>query len=105
MTPEEVRELPRWCLRTIVLVEARAAPRLHTAEGLWRRGTKMRPGSMTAFIRHEGLLPGYEVDGIVRDAPTELIKFQDGAAQLPLAQRPTLTDWLTRFNAGARRAA
>jgi len=105
MTPEEVRELPRWCLRTIVLVEARAAPRLHTAEGLWRRGTKMRPGSMTAFIRHEGLLPGYEIDGIVRDAPTELIKFQDGAAQLPLAQRPTLTDWLTRFNAGARRAA
>ncbi len=101
MTPDEVRELPRWCLRTIVLVEARAAPRLHTAEGLWRRGTKLRPGSMTAFIRHEGLLPAAEIDAIVRDAPTELIRFQDVAAKLPLEERPRLSDWLARFHVGA----
>lgn len=62
--PQEIRELPRWCLRLIVLVEARAAPRLHTVEGLWRRSTKARPGSMTDYIRNEGLLPAHEVDRI-----------------------------------------
>ena len=97
--PDEIRDLPAWCLRLIVLVEARAAPRLHTVEGLWRRSTKARPGSMTAFIRAERLLPGDEIDRIVRDAPTELIRFQDVAAAIPLAERPTLGSWLDRFHA------
>ena len=39
------------------------------------------------------------------ETPTELIRFQDGAAQLPLEQRPTMTDWLARFNAGLKEAA
>src|SRR3546814_2047339 len=38
MKPDEVRALPSWCLRLIVLVEARAAPRLRTVEGLDRKG-------------------------------------------------------------------
>ncbi len=98
--PQEIRDLPDWCLRLIVLVEARAAPRLHTVEGLWRRGTRNRPGSMTAFIRQERLLPGDEIDRIIRDAPTDLIRFQDVAAAIPLAERPTMRDWLDRFHAG-----
>jgi hypothetical protein len=97
--PDEIRGLPAWCLRLIVLVEARAAPRLHTVEGLWRRSTRARPGSMTAFIRAEGLLPAHEVDRIVRDAPTELIRFQDVAAAIPIGDRPTMGDWLDRFHA------
>ena len=48
-----------------MLVEARAAPRLHTVEGLWRRSTRARPGSMTAFIRDEHLLPADEIDLVV----------------------------------------
>lgn len=97
--PDEIRGLPAWCLRLIVLVEARAAPRLHTVEGLWRRSTRARPGSMTAFIRAEGLLPAHEVDRIVRNAPTELIRFQDVAAAIPIGDRPTMGDWLDRFHA------
>ncbi|TCP30368.1 hypothetical protein [Sphingomonas sp. BK235] len=98
--PEEIRELPRWCLRLIVLVEARAAPRLHTVEGLWRRSTKARPGRMTDFIRAEGLLPSREIDRIWRDAPRDLIRFQEVAAMVPVGERPTMQSWLERFNAG-----
>jgi hypothetical protein len=100
MKTPEVRELPTWCLRLIVLVEARAAPRLHTVEGLWRKSTKARPGRMTDFIRHERLLPADEIDRIERDAPLDLIRFQDVAAGIPLEERPTMRDWLDRFNAG-----
>lgn len=98
--PDEIRSLPRWCLRLIVLVEARAAPRLHTVEGLWRRSTRARPGRMTDFIRAEGLLPSREIDRIWRDAPLDLIRFQDVAALVPVGERPTMQSWLDRFNAG-----
>ena len=100
MTPQELRELPAWCLRLIVLVEARAAPRLHTVEGLWRKTTRARPGRMTDFIRHERLLPSEEIERIARDAPRDLIRFQDVAARVPLEDRPTMRDWLDRFPAG-----
>ena len=100
MTPAEVRALPAWCLRLIVLVEARAAPRLRTVEGLWRRSTRARPGRMADFIRTERLLPASEIDRIEREAPLDLIRFQDVAAQIPLEERPTMRDWLDRFHAG-----
>ena len=99
MKPEEVRALPAWCLRLIVLVEARAAPRLKTVEGLWRRATKTRPGRMTDFIRREGLLPPDEVDAIILDAPRSLILFQEAAAMVPLEDRPAFASWLERFPA------
>src|SRR3546814_10709387 len=60
MKPHEVQTLPAWCLRLIVLMEARAAPRLINVEGLWRRSTRARPGTMTEFIRDRGLLPPRE---------------------------------------------
>lgn len=34
----------------IIALETSAAPTLRTVEGLWRRATKTRPGSMTAFL-------------------------------------------------------
>lgn len=104
MRPEEVRALPQWCLRLIVLVEARAAPRLRTVEGLWRRSTRTRPGKMTDFIRAERLLPEAEIRAIMRDAPLDLIRFQDVAALVPLPERPTMEDWLNHFNAGLKEA-
>ncbi len=77
--------MPPWCLRLIVLIEARAAPRLHTVEGLWRRSTRTRPGRITDFIRAERLLPQAEIGEILRTAPTELLRFQDAAALVPSA--------------------
>src|SRR3546814_14799758 len=82
MRPEEVDRLSREELRVIVLMEARAKPRLRTIEGLWRKpvlgrgGATPRPGSMTEYIRDTGLLAPTEVDRIVRDAPTALVDFR-----------------------------
>ncbi|MDE8652145.1 hypothetical protein PYV00_10500 [Novosphingobium sp. H3SJ31-1] len=103
MRPEEVATLPRWALRLIVLLEARAAPRLRTVEGLWHRSTRARPGSMTAFIRERALLGAGEIDAIIAGAPVDLVDFQRMAAALPLAQRPMMRDWIERFNAGVDR--
>lgn len=105
MKPDEVRALPPWCLRLIVLVEARAAPRLRTVEGLWRKSTKTRPGKMTDFIRAERLLDGAEIDEIVATAPLDLVRFQDIAAGVPLEERATMASWLERFNAPFKQAA
>jgi hypothetical protein len=107
MAPDEVRALPVEQLRLIVLLEARAAPRLRSCEGLWRsttkglRGREARPGSMTTFIRNECLLDAREIDRLVNEVPAELIAFLDVAAKIPLEERPTMGSWLERFNAGA----
>ena len=95
--PDEVRELPLESLRLIVLMEARAAPRLTTVEGLWRKSTRKRPGRMTDFIRAERLLDADEIDQIVTAAPLDLVAFNDAAALIPIAARPALRDWLARY--------
>ncbi|HEX7856959.1 MAG TPA: hypothetical protein VF503_25035 [Sphingobium sp.] len=100
---EELESLPRWCLRLIVLVEARAAPRLRTVEGLWRRSTKKRPGSMTRHIHDRKLLPAAEIDAIISGAPVDLVDFQRVAADMPAAERLPMRDWVERFNAGVER--
>lgn len=103
MQPDEVRSLGRRELRLIVLMEARAAPRLKSCKGLWRsttkgtRGREARPGSMTSFIRDEKLLDRQEIASIIRTAPTELKRFQDHAGQISIDQRPHLAEWLDRF--------
>lgn len=102
---DELRSLPRWCLRLIVLVEARAAPRLRTVEGLWRSSTAARPGSMTAFIREQRLLEPEEIDAIIAGAPVELVDFQRVAAAIPVKQRPVMWDWIDRFNREAIKLA
>jgi hypothetical protein len=80
MSKDEVAALPADKLRRIVLMEARAKPRLVKIVGLWRKGVKGRkdpakakPGRMSDFIRAEGLLPAAEVDAIEQNAPRELI--------------------------------
>ena len=105
MKPEEVRALPPEQLRMIILLEARAAPRLKSVEGLWRRSNRSRPGSMTAFIRAEGLLPPSEIDSIIAAAPADLVRFQERAATIPLEDRPNLRSWLDRFHQGTFRLA
>lgn len=85
--PNEVEGLPANLLRRIVLMEARAKPRLHKIEGLWRgkRWRDGRSGSITDFIRERQLLPADEIDRIMHEVPTELVRYQhayaDGAQQ------------------------
>lgn len=89
MKPDEVRSLPVDKLRRIVLLEARAAPRLTKVEGLWRKSVKKRdiPGSMTKFIEREGLLVREDIERI-QQIPTQLVEFQQahaaGVDQVPL---------------------
>lgn len=104
MKPHELRTLPEAYLRLIVLIEARAAPRLRTIDGLWRKPIKghglgeARPGSMTEFIRAERLLSPGEIDRIIAEAPAQLLAFQEAAAQVALDQRDPVGEWIERFN-------
>jgi hypothetical protein len=82
MKPDEVRALQKNYLRRIVVLEARAAPRLETIQGLWRngckgtRGAQKKPGRMTDFIRDEGLLPVDEIAQLTARVPIELVQAQ-----------------------------
>lgn len=86
MKPWEVRALNPGYWRRIVRLEARAHPRLRNCEGLWRatvkgcRGATPKPGSMTQFIRAEGLLPPDEIDHIWDTTIPEIVSFQEGFA-------------------------
>lgn len=94
-------------LRIIVLMEARAKPRLRNVDGLWRRpvlgrrGATPRPGSITGFIRDRGLLSPAEVDRIIEDAPTTLFDFQAAQAALPPEERVPMGRWLDDFHRAA----
>ena len=79
MKPDEIRALPAEKLRRIVVMEARAKPRLRTVEGLWRRTRKRdnRPGMMMEFIRREGLLPSAEVDRLAAEVPKDIVLNQE----------------------------
>jgi hypothetical protein len=87
MKPYEVDELPRHLLRRIVVMEARAKPRLTDIDGLWRtgckgtRGSVARPGSITEYIRERGLLPSEEIDRLVAQVPTEIVAYQEAFAR------------------------
>lgn len=108
--PDEIRALPAHQLRRIVLMEARAAPRLQKIEGLWRNGVKgtrgavRRPGRITDFIRERGLLPAAEIDEIIRLAPQALVRWQDTQAPLHIEDRDELGRWLALFDLRDRAA-
>ena len=95
MKPHEVLELGSDELRRIIRLEARAAPRLQTCEGLWRttvkgtRGGTPRPGSMTRFIREQRLLDWDEIDLIWLNTPREIVTFQAGYAEALSTGRTT----------------
>lgn len=102
--PEEIDALDPVYLRRIILMEARAKPRLRNIEGLWRTGVKgargatPRPGSMTQYIRDKELLPPAEIDAVADLAPLDLVAFQ--ATVDPNAEtRPAMRQWLTLFDA------
>lgn len=84
--PEELHELKKVYLRYIVIMEARAEPRLEKIQGLWRngvkgtRGGKKKPGRITDYIIEHKLLPAEEVEDLRRRAPAELIANQQAYA-------------------------
>ena len=80
MKPEEVRQLAKPFLRRIVIMEARAKPRLRVINGLWGSGA-----SMTQFIREEGLLPNEEIDRLIAMTPEELLLNRDVEARTETA--------------------
>lgn len=92
--PEELQHFRKVYLRYIVIMEARAEPRLEKIKGLWRNGTKgtrggkKKPGKMTDFIREHNLLPAAEIDDLVRRAPQEIIDNQQ-----VFATGDTIPDW------------
>lgn len=104
--PDELHSFTKAHLRMVVLMEARAAPRLRTVEGLWRKSVKgtrtgkPRPGRMTDYIRSEGLLDAAEIDRIAALAPTELTRWQAAVGEVPLAERPRIAQWLAIFQVG-----
>lgn len=104
--PEEIDALPPVILRRIVLMEARAQPRLRTIDGLWRkpvlgrRGATARPGSMTAYIRARGLLADAEIGAIAALAPADLVRFREASRAGP-GEAPPMADWLRLFDAAA----
>lgn len=106
--PAELHAIPAPLLRRIVLMEARAKPRLHNVDGLWRkpvkglRGATPRPGSMTQYILEQGLLSLAEIEAIATLAPKSLTAFQADAAETEARSRPELAKWLTLFDAAAR---
>ena len=105
--PHELHRRSVVQLRRIVLMEARAKPRLRTVQGLWRtavkgcRGAQARPGSMTEYIRVHGLLPVDDMRAISDLAPTHLVRWQAHAGELN--PRPEMREWLALFDASAGR--
>lgn len=97
-------DFPPALLRRIVLMEARAAPRLTTTQGLWRKpvmgrnGATPKPGDMTSYIRDQKLLPASEIEHIIESAPAALMAWQDWAAGVPLESRSDMKEWLAFFD-------
>jgi hypothetical protein len=87
MKTHEVRVLPKDELKRIVVMEARAKPKLQKIQGLWGNGIKgvrggdKRPGSMTEFIRQEGLLSDDVIRELTTETPKEIVAYQEGYAQ------------------------
>lgn len=92
--PAELKEFKKQYLRMIVVLEARAKPRLTKIEGLWRNGIKgtrtgnPRPGTMTEFILSEGLLSAEDVKQLQDNVPNEIMK-----NQAEFAKGSDIPDW------------
>ncbi|MFL6600761.1 MAG: hypothetical protein ACJ8R9_05465 [Steroidobacteraceae bacterium] len=101
----EVRVTPVPKLRRTVLLEARAKDNGVRIDGLWRkpikgcRGATPRPGSMTEFIRAEGLIANAEIERIKEIAVPDLKRWIQWATHR--SPRPEMSDWLTSFDTAA----
>jgi len=102
--PREVDRFDKEVLRRIVLMEARAKPRLKNVDGLWRkpvkgtRGGTPRPGSMTEYIRIKSLLPAPEIDFIETEAIEAFNEWLETVGDEHIAERKPVGPWLAEFD-------
>ena len=92
---EDIDTLPADHLRHIMLIEAAAAPRLKTTEGLWRKSTKgkrgpARPGRITDYILDNALLDPVEADDVRQRLLPELERQLDPSSRT----HANMTAWL-----------
>jgi hypothetical protein len=106
MKPDEVRALPAEKLRRIVVMEARAEPRLTAIQGLWgvgckgTRGSVKKPGRMTDLIRDEHLLPAADIDRLRRRTPLELAPAPATAGEFDFAGPPPWPEFFCDLDGG-----
>lgn len=102
--PAELHDFSPTILRRIVLLEARASPRLVKVGGIWRnrvlgrRGATPHPASMTEYIRDERLLPAEQIDYIWNEVPKALMNWLDAQGAKPLEDRQPMSEWLAFFD-------
>jgi len=102
--PMELDTFPPSEHARLVLLEARAEPRLRNCDGLWRKpikgrnGAIPRPGSMTQHLRErETLVPG-EIDQIRNEAVPLLDAWCSTIGDDPVEERPEISIWLRQFD-------
>ena len=102
--PDELESFPTSEHARLVLLEARAAPRLRNCDGLWRKpikgrnGATPRPGSMTEHILATGSLPPEEIDQIKQQAIPMLEEWCSSIGDEPVDERPPISIWLEEFD-------
>ena len=107
--PVELESFPTSEHARLVLLEARAAPRLRNCDGLWRKpikgrnGATPRPGSMTEHIVTTGSLPPEVVTQIQQQAVPMLDRWCSGIGDEPVEHRPCIGEWLEMFDAAHSR--
>jgi hypothetical protein len=88
----------------IVLIEARAEPRLRTVEDCGADRPGPGPAGSPISSAPSGCSRGRDRRDPSRCADRSH-PFQDAASIVPIAERPTMEEWIASFNAGLMEAA
>jgi len=102
--PDELMSFPGMEHVRLVLLEARAEPRLRNCDGLWRKpikgrnGATPRPGSMTQYLREKDALTTGEIDLIRNEAVPMLSEWCSKIGNEPITERPAISTWLAEFD-------
>ena len=102
--PAELMTFPGLEHARLVLLEARAEPRLRNCDGLWRKpikgknGATPRPGSMTEHLRNQNALVPGEIDQIRNEAVPLLDVWCSAIGNEPITDRPAISAWLEQFD-------
>lgn len=102
--PHEIDNLPDDYLKLIVLIEAAAAPKLTTTEGLWRKTTKgirapAKPGKISTYIEKTGLLTPEAISAVKTTLLDDLQRHLDQKTR----SMPSMRDWLQSHFPSLRR--
>lgn len=102
--PKELQAFPVSEHARLILLEARAAPRMRNCDGLWRKPIKgkgksePRPGSMTQYILEKELMPPEEIILIQNEGVKALNAWCSKITDEPVHLRPKISEWLDQFD-------